>query len=531
VRKWFRSVNYEQGILVPHDMRSWLPPDHLAWRFLEVTGQLDLTAFRAAYRDDGQGQAPYDPAMMLTLVFYCYFKSVLSSRRIAAACVDDVGCRVICGGGRGPSHKTVAEFKKRHRAAIVRLFPQALGILAAEGAVEGHTAAIDGSPASGNASRFGNLTGGQLEDRIAAAEQKLAAAVAEWLGGAGAVPRLDEDGDDGDDGGAGLAEGRLPRRVSALAAKLGRLRAARDVLAGRAAAPGSPQDKAAAARAKAEKEQAALDAAEAAQDALVARYQASLAAGKPWRYGKRPEPKEANKKLARRRDRARQAWDKARAAEEKAAILAAEKLKVNPADPGTRLLPAKNGGGWEQGWNLEFTAARRQVLLSIGLHDSPADAGALVPSVTSAQANIAAAALWPGAAALALQFRAWAADSGFASAANFAALAHLLLLVAVTSEATQTGRRDGGRAVPQDWQQMQARLATPAGKALYKRRAAQVEPAFAQYFARFGRRFHERGHDAVHAEASLRGTVHNLGKLFAHRDRAARRKRPAPAPA
>jgi hypothetical protein len=29
-------------------MRSWLPPDHLAWQILEVTGELDLSKFAAA---------------------------------------------------------------------------------------------------------------------------------------------------------------------------------------------------------------------------------------------------------------------------------------------------------------------------------------------------------------------------------------------------------------------------------------------------------------------------------------------------
>jgi len=43
-------------------VRSWLPPGHLAWQVIEVTGQLDLAGFAAAYRAGGQGQAPYDPA-------------------------------------------------------------------------------------------------------------------------------------------------------------------------------------------------------------------------------------------------------------------------------------------------------------------------------------------------------------------------------------------------------------------------------------------------------------------------------------
>ena len=75
-------------------MRSWLPPDHLTWQVIAVAGQLDLAGFAAAYRADGQGQAPYDPAMMTALLLYCYFKGIRSSRKIRDACVDDVGCRV-----------------------------------------------------------------------------------------------------------------------------------------------------------------------------------------------------------------------------------------------------------------------------------------------------------------------------------------------------------------------------------------------------------------------------------------------------
>jgi hypothetical protein len=66
---------------------------------------------------------------------------------------------------------------------------------------------------------------------------------------------------------------------------------------------------------------------------------------------------------------------------------------------------------------------------------------------------------------------------------------------------------------------MAARLATPAGKRLYARRAALVEPAFAQFFGRFGRYLNYRGRDAADTEIKLLGTVHNLGKLLDHRRR------------
>lgn len=518
VARWFRPVNRDQGCLLPADIRSWLPPGHLAWQILEVTGELDLSGFAAVYRADGQGQAPYDPAMMLPLVLYCFFKGTRSSRKIRDACVDDLGCRVICGGAV-PSHKTVAEFLRRHRAEVRRLFVQVLGLLAAAGAVEGHSAAIDGSPVSGNASRFANLDAGQLAAKIAAVEAALAAEAEAWLDGAGQAGGgdgqqplpYDEDGED-DDGGPGA--GGVPRRLAALAAKLARLRAAQDTLAVRAAAPGGPDARVAAARDALGRAEERLARAEQAQAAVMARYQAAVAAGKAW-AGKKPVPAEANVRIAGIRKNLATARDRLAAAQARAA--AAAPAKVSPADPGSRLLPAKNGG-WVQGWNLELAAARRQVLLAIELHDNPADAGALITMIETAAANCDQAGLRD-------RIRAWLADNGYASAANFAALEHLMLLVAVTGEAAQTGRASGGgRALPAGWEKMAARLATPAGKNLYKRRAAQAEPAFAQLFARFGRYVNYRGRDAVDAEIKLLGTVHNLAKLLDFR-----RRHPAPA--
>jgi transposase len=513
VAKWFRYVHPDQGCLLPADVRSWLPPDHLAWQVIEVTGQLDLAGFAAAYRADGQGQAPYDPAMMVALLFYCYFKGIRSSRKIAAACIDDVGCRVICGGA-APSHQAVATFIRRHRPEIRRLFVQVLSLLAAEGAVQGHTAAVDGSPVSGNASRFANLTGEQLADRIAAAEAAIDAEAEAWLAGVDGAdsqpPLRDGDGDDDEDpppgGGPG---GGVPRRLAALAAKLARLRAAQARLAERQAVPGGPAARVAAAQDAVDRTARRLEQAEAAQAAKMEKYQAAVAAGKAWRYGTKPVPPEQAARVAAVRKNL--ATAQARLAAARAAA-AASPVKVSPADPDSRLVPAKNGGGWLQGWNLQLGAARRQVLLAAGLHDNPADAGALVTMIAAATANCELAGL-------AARIRAWLADSGYASAAAFKELDHLMLLVAVRNEAAQAGRGDGRTTVPPGWEKMAARLATPAGKRLCARRAALVEPAFAQFFNRFGRYVNYRGHDAVDTEIKLMATVHNLAKLLDHRRR------------
>ncbi len=501
-------------------MRSWLPPGHLAWQVLSAVSELDMSGFTAAYRADGQGQAPYDPAMMLALVLYCYFKGIRSSRKIAAACIDDVGCRVICGGA-APSHQAAAQFVRRHRAEVVRLFVQVLGLLAAAGAIEGHCAAVDGSPVSGNASRFANLDREQLAARITALEAAIDAAAQAWLAGAAEADGArsqqlpwDDDDDDDDDG----PGGGVPRRLAAMAGTLARLHAAQDKLAARrqAAPPRSPDARVTAARDAVSNAGRRLAQAEQAQAALVEKYQAAVAAGKAW-AGKKPVPAAENVRIARIRKNLATASSRLAAAG--AAAAAAGPAKVSAAGPDSRLLPAKNGGGYLQGWNLELAAARRQVLLAIELHDNPADYGALTTMIEAAAANCSLTGLEG-------RIRAWLAGNGYASTANFQALEHLMLLVATTGEATQTGRGTGGRALPAGWEKMTARLATPAGKKLYKRRAGLVEPAFAQLFARFGRYVNYRGHDAVDAEVKLLGAVHNLAKLFEYR-----RRHPAAAPA
>ena len=64
---------------------------------------------------------------------------------------------------------------------------------------------------------------------------------------------------------------------------------------------------------------------------------------------------------------------------------------------------------------------------------------------------------------------------------------------------------------------MTDRLATPEGRAVYKQRAALVEPAFAQLLQRFGHRLNYRGTHNVNTETKLLGTFHNLKKLLRHR--------------
>jgi transposase len=82
----FLSCDRDQVLLLPPDLRDWLPEDHLAWFVLAVVEEMDLYAFYRPYRHDGHGRPAHDPRMMVALLLYAYCKGQRSSRAIEREC-------------------------------------------------------------------------------------------------------------------------------------------------------------------------------------------------------------------------------------------------------------------------------------------------------------------------------------------------------------------------------------------------------------------------------------------------------------
>lgn len=82
---WFMPQNFlcpqrDQPLLLPVDMREWLPEDDLVFIVLDAVAALDLGEFRRQYRADGHGRAAFDPEMMVALLLYGYCQGERSSR-------------------------------------------------------------------------------------------------------------------------------------------------------------------------------------------------------------------------------------------------------------------------------------------------------------------------------------------------------------------------------------------------------------------------------------------------------------------
>ena len=516
----------DQVYLLPPDPREWLPGRHLAWAVREQVSGMDLAPFVARYRADGQGEKAYHPRLMVCLVMYCYCKGIRSSRAIEMATFDDVGARVLAENLH-PDHATVARFVTRHEQEVKGLLVASLVACARQGLVSVDVVAGDGTKVKADASMAANATAGQLEIEIAELEALLAAEVDAWFAQAQAADAAEDAlfGEGENDGGAGPGAGGATMTLARLTDKIVRRQKAKARLDAEAAARQAQAEaehagkitrlerRTAARRADAERL-----AAEA--DAKVEDYQARAAAKAAAGSRKRPDgrvPLPADRHIAVRR--ARQAAERASTALEqaKAAPAAPDEPgrppKANTTDPASRVMPLKKGG-FDQLCNAQALASRHQIILAIATHGNPADTGALHPLLAQGRANLDAAGIREAIGKALF-------DAGYASDDNFTTTSEPDLYVAVTKEARQTGRtRDGKQpeTMKPSWQHMAARLDTPEGKALYKRRAGMIEPVFAQLFSRLGRDLHYRD-TKVDLELHLWAASHNLLKAIRARAR------------
>jgi transposase len=507
-----------QPTLLPTDARDLLPTDHPAWEILTTVDELDLTAFHAAYRSDGRGHPPYNPATMIALILYCARKNIRGSRPIEAACVDDLGCRVITGNNR-PDHTTISRFLKDHAHALRGLLAQSLRLCDDAGLIDLDVIAGDGTKVQANAAMTTTVDEDTLHRQITDLNQQITHAEAQWQASitqpTDTPPLFDLE--------PTTTTTTTPPTPEAARRKLTTLtrtlHARQDALNQLATQPTTEhtewQAKLARDTARVARCRDNLDTTRRRVEAAYQHRQHAEASGARI-PGTRPVPPDQHSQVRA----AARALATATARAQKTATNPPATGKINTTDPDSRIMPAKHGG-FDQLYNFQAAATAGQIILGVTVHDNPNDKQALTGLLTATRSTLDTAGIHRriGTALF---------DSGYASADNFTAdLPVTLLLVAVEREARQTGRlNDDHTTAAAAWQDMATRLADPTNHALYKRRSAIIEPVFAQLFNHFGHNLHRRGIDKVETELHIWATSHNLGKLIRHRRRTPRHRPP-----
>jgi transposase len=158
----FRTYNPEQLFLLPPSLNDWLKENHIARFISDVVDSLDLSKIIETYKHkDERGGPAYHPAVMLKILIYGYSKGICSSRKISAACEDDVAFRVL-SSNQHPDHDSITRFRRKHLKEFKDLFLQILKLAEAAGLVKLGHVSLDGSKIKANASKNKAMSYGRM---------------------------------------------------------------------------------------------------------------------------------------------------------------------------------------------------------------------------------------------------------------------------------------------------------------------------------------------------------------------------------
>jgi transposase len=530
VAKSYRPVLRAQPMLLPIDLHEWLPPDHLVWFVLETVDVLDTSGLeRVTRRRGGAGAAGYDPRMLLALLVYAYCQGVRSSRQIERMCVTDVAFRVLCAQD-GPDHVTIARFRAEARDVFTDLFSQVLMIAAGAGLGRFGTVAIDGTKIAANASIDANH-GKQWFDR------RTAELVAE-------AEDIDRDEDTTAAGADHAGQDRVPADLSDRTRRAERIRqGARELRAQLQRRARVDEDRHAAAVARLQRSEqgepvvgripngphrlpearAHLAREIATHQAKLDRYTALIAEGKK-PMGRPPVAMEGSTRVQRARRVVRHAETAEQATVEADGQSTSDanrlpKVFANVTDPQSRIMPTRKG--FLQGYNAQVAVTGDQLIIALRVGQSTNDQAAFLPMMQAAQDAAARIHAVTGNADHVIGTV--LADAGYNSEANLTA-AGPDRLIALGKERDQARARTEDSVKgppPPDATPREAnrhRLHTSAGRALYKRRGATVEPGIGN-LKKIIDRFSRRGLDNATNELHLAAIAFNLKKI--HRAAAA----------
>jgi len=138
------APDYGQQFLFPPALEDWVATDHPARFLREFVDQLDLAALGFAMPTAVEGRPPYAPSLLLKIWLYGYFQRIRSTRKLEAACRDQLPLLWL-SGLITPDHNSLWRFWRDNKQALRGLFKQTVQLALHTGAVGLALQALDGT--------------------------------------------------------------------------------------------------------------------------------------------------------------------------------------------------------------------------------------------------------------------------------------------------------------------------------------------------------------------------------------------------
>jgi len=161
----YKEYDYSQGKFIPLSFDKQILPgtfEHTLHYLID--NEIDLSVFDLRYKNDETGAPAYDPRILLKIVLYAYSKGITSSRKIADCCNENVVFMALSADTR-PHFTTIAEFISANDQETINLFLEVLLICDQMGLIGKEMFAVDGCKLPSNASKEWSGTKKELKHK------------------------------------------------------------------------------------------------------------------------------------------------------------------------------------------------------------------------------------------------------------------------------------------------------------------------------------------------------------------------------
>jgi transposase len=148
----YRYGNREQFGLFPQSIDDYVTEEDPVRVYDAFVESVDFGELGIDIDEHQVGNSEYDPKAMLKLLVYGYSYGLKGSRRLERACHHNMSFIWLMGGLK-PDHKTIAEFRRRHKKALKQVLKQCVKVCLKLDLIAGNVLFLDGTKIRANAAR------------------------------------------------------------------------------------------------------------------------------------------------------------------------------------------------------------------------------------------------------------------------------------------------------------------------------------------------------------------------------------------
>jgi transposase len=167
----FKPYSTTQGIFAPVHLSHQIQPGTFEYTLSHlIDNVLDLSILDSRFKNDETGAPAYAPKILLKIVLFAYSRGIMSSRKIARACEENMVFVALSANTR-PHFTTIANFISSMDKATIHIFRDILLLCDEMGLIGKEMFAIDGCKLPSNAAKEWSGTKAEFEKKAAKMEQ------------------------------------------------------------------------------------------------------------------------------------------------------------------------------------------------------------------------------------------------------------------------------------------------------------------------------------------------------------------------